>query len=115
MKFTVMNMPASLSLFHACDNTNTPLHDFIEKEKKSRKTDTQNSNMIEQQSQQSKKKTNPRAKKNEPLEVEPLRKIMARVGAQRPNHVFLENHATLESGKVNVLTNRSKPSLPKKV
>ena len=56
-----------------------------------------------------------RAKKNEPLEVEPLRKIMARVGAQRPNHVFLENHATLESGKVNVLTNRSKPSLPKKV
>ena len=26
-----MNMPASLSLFHACDNTNTPLHVFIEK------------------------------------------------------------------------------------
>ncbi len=47
--------------------------------------------------------------------MEPLRKIMARVGAQRPNHVFLENHATLESGKVKVLTNQNNPSLPKKV
>ena len=50
----------------ALEHINKTIHDFIEKEKKSRKTDTQNSNMIEQQSQQSKKKTNPRAKKNEP-------------------------------------------------
>lgn len=50
-----------------------------------------------------------RAKKNQPLEVEPLRKIMARVGAQRPSP------ASLESGKVKVLTNQNNPSLPKKV
>lgn len=49
-----------------------------------------------------------REKKNQPLEVEPLRKIMARLGVQRPNHT------SLETGKVKVLTNQSVPSLTKK-